>query len=279
MLSFPGQTAPIINSVSADSLVVAMQVGPNVASNMLVTRITFKGAPQFEYSLASPDSVISTSIPTVPITISPANPQVGDTVTLTAGAGFTFGLTSTVAWPLGATAIVASSTPGALKVLPQPGSSGQPTISNITAASDPLFLLTLPGSGLTPLTMQATSIYGGRGNPALATQLTIPPVGTDTLEFFDLSQNIDQFYGLTFASNQTLAFRLSWPAGPDVDMLWCNATCSGFYGGFAGATGANPEVGTVAFVTAPPGPAFNLYLNLYAGAAPSWIRIRIIRTL
>jgi hypothetical protein len=283
VFSFPAQTAPTVASVSADSTVAVLNVGPNVASPLQVTRVTFKGAPQFEYTLVSADSVYSSVISSVPITITPTNPQVGDTVTLTAGPGFTFAAAATVSWPLGSTAIVANTAGNVIKVLPMPGSAGLPSaITNVIPASAPAFQLTLPASLASggPLAMQATSIYGGRGTPGTATQLTIPPIGTDTLEFYDLSQNIDQFYGLTFASNATLAIRISWPGGADIDILTCSGiACSAFYGGFAGATGANPENTTVAFTAAAPGPNFYIWANLYAGTAPAWMRVRVIRTL
>ncbi len=278
--SFPTQTAPILNGFSADSGTATITVGPNVASPLQGTLVRFRGAPQFQYTLASADSVISTIlIPNVPATFTPENPQVGDTVTITAGAGFTFG-NSSVTWPLGATAIVAGLTANTIRVLPQPGSSGVPTITLVTSSAAPLFPLTLATFGPDTLTMQATSIYGGRGNPATATQLTIPPVATDTLEFFDLSQNIDQFYGITLAAAPvTLAVRLSWPGGSDVDMLFCNAACTAFAptpAVFGGATGANPENATVPYTMAG---AYNLWINLYDGAPPGWMRVRIIRIL
>ena len=279
VFTFTGQTTPILNSISADSLVANLSVGPNVTVPLTVTRITFKGAPQFEYTLSSLQSITSPVIANFPATISPTNPQVGDTVTITAGAGYTFVPTATVTWPGASPAIVAGLTANTIRVLPRPGSAGAPTVVGVVAAAAPAFTLSLPAVLPTGLTMLATSIYSGRGTPATATALTIPPVGTDTLEFYDLVQNIDQFYQMNFATNATLAFQLSWPAGPDIDMLWCTAGCAAFFGGFGAATGANPEVGTVAFTVAAPGPQFNLYVNLYAGAAPAWIRVRIIRTL
>ncbi len=62
VFTFPTQTAPIVAGVSADSTVVTLNVGPNVASPLQVTRVTFKGAPQFEYTLVSEDSVTSAVI-------------------------------------------------------------------------------------------------------------------------------------------------------------------------------------------------------------------------
>ena len=58
VFTFPTQTAPTVASVSADSTVAVLNVGPNVASPLQVTRVTFKGAPQFEYTLVSADSVV-----------------------------------------------------------------------------------------------------------------------------------------------------------------------------------------------------------------------------
>jgi hypothetical protein len=282
VFTFPTQTAPILNSVSADSAVANITVAPNVASPLQVTRITFRGAPQFEYTLVSPDSVKSTIlIPTLAATLSPTNPRVGDTVSITAPAGYTFGASATVSWPLGSVAIVTGSAANVIKVLPMPGSSGAPTVSGIISPVAPLFQLTLPATLPTNLTMQNISIYGGRGDPATATVLTIPPVGTDTLEFYDLVTNVDQYYNITVPANETMTFRTSWPAGPDMDMLFCNAACTAYAptpAVFGGATGANPENATVPFTLAQ-GPTYNFWLNNYAGGFPAWVRIRIIRTL
>ena len=281
VLTFPGQANPILNSVSADSSTATITVGPNVASPLQATRVTFRGAPQFEYSLVSADSIISSIvIPNVPATLSPTNPQVGDTVTITAAPGYTFALTSTVAWPLGSTALIASSAGNVIKVLPMPGSSGVPTITGVTSSAAPLFTLTLPASVPTPLTMQTTSIYAGRGNPATATALTIPPVGTDTLEFYDLSRNVEQFYAINIATAPTtLVVTVSWPGGADIDELFCNAACTAYAptpAVFGGATGANPENATVPYTAVG---SYRHWVNLYAGTAPAWIKVRIRRTL
>jgi hypothetical protein len=281
VLTFPTQADPILNSVSVDSSTATITVGPNVASPLQATRITFRGAPQFEYTLVSADSVISTIvIPNVPATISPTNPQVGDTVTITAAVGYTFGATSTVSWPLGSTAIVAGVSGPVIRVLPMPGSSGVPTITGVTSSAAPLFTLTLPASVPTPLTMQNSSIYGGRGNPALATVLTIPPVGTDTLMFYDLSQDIDQFYQIPVpAAPMTITVNLDWGNTSDFDMLFCNAACTAYAptpAVFGGATGAHPENATVPYTIVG---TYNLWVNLYDGTAPPWIKVRIIRTL
>lgn len=283
VFSFPGQTAPIIASISADSTVANLNIAPNIASPLSVTRVTFKGAPQFEYSLVSADSVYTPVITDVPVTMSPLNPLVGDTVTITAGPGFAFSQTSTVAWPLGSTAIIASATTGSnvMKVLPMPGSAGLPTITGVIPASAPAFAITLPASG-SALTVQNASIYDGRDDPNTATLLTVPPILTDTLEFYDLfsGPTIDQFYQMSLVSPSTLAVRISWGNTADVDLLFCSGIpfgvpgCDAFYGGFAGATGANPENATVSFNSG----LFYIWTNLYAGANPPWLRIRVIRT-
>ena len=296
--TFPTQGTPAV-TVSADSGAVTLIVPPNTSSPLRASRVRFRGAPQFEYTLASgTDSVKSTIvIPALPVTLSPLNPAVGDTVTITLGAGFSFQTrVSTVNWPKpGApletnAALVGGNSTTAVWVLPLPGTAGVPNlINNIQYDATPGTRISLPASAPSGITMSNTSIYGGRGNPATATLLTTPPLLTDTLEFYDLVEDVDQFYGLTFPANQTLVFQIDWASTADVDMLWCTSDvdpvtpgnqpggpgCSFFFGGFAGATGAHPENGTVAFV---PG-QFKLYMNLYAGPTPAWAKIRIRRTL
>lgn len=283
VFTFPNQVSPILNSLSADSSSATISVAPNIASPVRATKVTFRGAPQFEYALVSADSVISTDvIPGLPATLSPAtNVQVGDTVTITiTDPNFTLDSKATVSWPLGSVALVTGTTAGSIGTLPMPKSSGIPTVTGVIAAVNPQFKIPLPAIVPTTLTMLNTSIYGGKGNPATATTLTVPPIGTDTLEFYDISSNVDQFYRLTFAANATLAFTLTWPAGPDLDMLFCNLACSAYAptpAVFSGATGANPENATVNYTVAG-GPSYNLWVNLYAGLAPAWIKIRVRRT-
>jgi len=284
--TFPTQTAPNLAGISADSAVATLAVGPNVSTQLQATRVMFKGAPNFEYTLVSDEKVYTTVVNSVPVTLTPANPQVGDTVTIQAGAGYAFGPGAQVSWPLGSTAIIADTTwttnSTKIRVLPMPGSAGLPTITKVVVLASPAFQLTLPATAGTPLTMQNTSIYDGLDDPNTATLLTLPPVGTDTLLFYDLlpAPGIDKFYHITPGAAVTLSTQLDWGNTADVDLLNCTGSpagspgCAGYFGGFAGATGARPEnMNNVAY----PAGSYYIWANLYAGTNPPWIKVRIIR--
>lgn len=279
-ITFPLQTAPIINSLSADSSVVTLTVGPNVDQKPQVSRVFFRGAPQFIYTLDGEDKIVSPVIANFPATLSSTNPMVGDTIVITPGAGFTFDPTATVSWSSGA-AIVTSSSANQISVLPQPGSFGVPTVSKVISATFPLFAINIPATLPTGLTMQNLSIYGGRGTQSTATTIAVPPLGTDTTEFFDLVQDVNQFYKFTVPTSDSLNIRIDWPGSADIDALdRSGATCNAWWPSSSvqpGATGAHPENYRKFYNVAAPGPSYCLWLNIYDGAPPAWYRVRIIR--
>lgn len=289
VFTFPTQTAPIVSSVSADSTVAVLSVGPNVASPLQVTRVTFKGAPQFEYTLTTgTDSVISPVVANFPATLSNYTPQIGEPIVLTAGAGFTFSATAVPTWPNGGAAIVSSRTATTLTVQPWPGSSGSPTaVTGVIAASAPAFQITIPAVLPTPLAMQATAaaIPPIAGTDAFATApvLSVGNVGVfDAASFGCIGCGVNgfdsQIYSLTVPAGSR-TFTLIWSNNSDLGLYF--QTVAG--GGPVVTTGcdahgngatAQPETCTATF------PAGTYFLNVenfapaYPDPDPTWIALR-----
>jgi hypothetical protein len=154
VFSFPTQTAPIINSISPDSTVANLAVGPNVASPLQVTRVTFKGAPQFAYQLVSEDSVISGVVSVMPVSYSTATPTFAQNVVITGDAGFRFSPTAQIVLAGKNLPVVARAGDGTtvtVKNLPGGPGAGLLTINGAVAPSAPAFSLTLPSDD--PLTL------------------------------------------------------------------------------------------------------------------------------
>jgi hypothetical protein len=287
VFTFPTQTAPIVSSVSADSTVAVLSVGPNVASPLQATRVTFKGAPQFEYTLVSADSVISPVIASLPATLSVTNPQIGEPTVLTAGAGFTFAATATATFPGGGTAVVVSRTASTLTLQPWPGSSGQPTVTGVIAASAPAFQLTLPATLPTALTMQATAaaIPPIAGTDAFATApvLSVGNVGVfDAASFGCVGCGVNgfdsQIYSLTVPAGSR-TFTLIYSNDSDLGLYFQTVAGGGPVvttgcDAHGNGAGAQPETCTATF------PAGTYFLNVenfapaYPDPDPIWIALR-----
>ena len=92
----------------------------------------------------------------------------------------------------------------------------------------------------------------------------------------DPGDDCDAFFNVTNSLGRpdTITVQLDWLSGADNDILWCNATCSGFVGNFDGATTSNPEKSTVII---PAGAHWNLWINLFdpAGNKAVLLRVRI----
>ena len=231
VFSFPTQTAPIVNSISADSLVANLSIGPNVASPLLVTRITFKGAPQFEYTVASADSVISAVIANFTATLSSYTPTIVTPIVLTAGAGFSFSATAVPTWGAAGPARVLSRTANSLTVQPAPGSAGSPSsVTGVISASAPAFTVTIPAVLQSPLAMQTTtgaSPFVGQDAFATAPAVTINgymDTGNFTAAPGCYSGPACKVYRFTVAAAGNQTFTMNWDnsytgaATPGVDL-------------------------------------------------------------
>lgn len=292
-----GQVQPILNSLSADSTTADLSVGPNVASLLTATNVSFKGAPQFQYNLTSVDSVISTVINTVPVTLSSYTPDIVEPIVLTAGAGFTFSSTAVPSWSAGIASVL-SRTATTLTVQPYPGSAGSPTISGVIADVAPAFKLTLPGSMPTPLAMTTTlaaSPFTGTDDPSTAPLVTpngfIDAVETSLVSTPCIATSAGGgsgclYYKINIAAAGAVPFRLEFPMttlGSDLGLYFLDAAFNPIPGAcdsHGRGTSASPETCTITF--AAPGTYYIElvdYGGFYPGGSatnppPPWIQVR-----
>lgn len=292
-ISFTGQTAPIINNanVTGDSTVVDFSVGPNVNQKVNVSKVYAKGAPQFLYTLESSGFMISPVINNFPATVDVSNPQIGQTIVLTAGAGFTFSATATPSFGAAGAAIILGRTATTLTIQPVPGSFGNPSVTGVIAASAPAFPITIPAVLGAPFALQATAATMP-GTSSIATAPLVAPGGFYDAGSFGASADCADFspcqiYKITgTGANKT--FTVTWSNSTDLGLYFMDAAgaligppsnpwflCDSHGNG---AT-AQPETCTV------PLPAGTNYLELdnfgpaYPGGAganpaPAWVGIR-----
>lgn len=273
----PGGTA-VITAISTTS--VSFIPIPGSSGAATVTNVTPTYAPLGPFTLQTVDRLDVAAVSSVPITITPAAPLAGDTITITAGAGYKLLPNAGVSIPGFPAPIITgrAADSSSISFIVAPGSNGNPVISNVVLD----FLLSVPltvtGSALLDQPTSAASIYAGTDDPTTAPVLILPAVG-DSIEFFDRFDGalIDQFYGFDGVTGQSITITTDWtdPA-TDLDVLRCQPAapaCSGAIGTF-GATAAKPEsANRVLSATG----RFVLDFNVYAGPKPTWIRVKIVR--
>jgi hypothetical protein len=89
-----------------------------------------------------------------------------------------------------------------------------------------------------------------------------------------LGVDADDFFSFTLATARTVTIQVvmggtgsggaTAAVNPDIDLLVCNATCSSFPFGFAGATAGNPENHVIANM---PAGTYNIYINGWDSAS------------
>ncbi len=220
----------------------------------------------------------SVTVPPLPVTITPANPLPGDTVTVTLGGGFKFipgGRVIAGTAPIQAGKAADSS---AISLIPRPGTKVLAFLDSVVLPSAPamgIFSLTVADSIVVPL--DAGSHYAGSDDPTTAPPLVLPLAVGDSIEIYDRFDPalIDQFYALNLPTGMTLTITTDWDGSADVDVLRCNPAtpaCSGAIGTF-GATAAHPEVAQRVLAAG----NYVLWVNLYAGLPPTFVKIKIRR--
>jgi hypothetical protein len=260
-----GQTQPLLESFSADSTVAVLSVGPNVASLVTATLVSFKGAPQFTYKLTSEDSVVSAVIKNFPATLSSYTPDIVTPIVVTAGAGFSFSAAAIPTWLDGSAKIFTQGP--TLAVQPTPGSVGSPTVSGVVSAGAPAFQITLPATLPTPLALTTTvgaSPWVGTDDPA-----TAPEVFNGFLDAVETSLVATPcigtssgggsgclYYKFNVAEPAEWDFVLSFPAttlGSDLGLYFLDAAFDPYPGGcdsHGRGPAASPESCTVEFTAA-----------------------------
>lgn len=262
---FPGQlpgrvSGPTNIVIAVDSNSLTFSAPPNAAGSGTVVNFLFPGG--FLIALPTRPALTSGNIGlTIPVTFTDTLPDVSETVTMTAPAGFTFDPAAVVTVGANAAIVVARAADGStLGFVPIPGSLGVPQIDGVVPTASPANILTMPAEATVAVSATVPTLPGSDA-PGTAPSLTTPALGEASVLFdlpdFELPAtpacvfgDACHFYKLTVTTAGTYTVTMDWNVGDDVDMFLCPApgditgSCD-----FAGATGAHPE--SVAFALTP----------------------------
>ncbi|HET9295249.1 MAG TPA: hypothetical protein VFO06_13230 [Gemmatimonadales bacterium] len=197
-------------------------------------------------------------------TFEPAVAAYGDTVLVTAPAGYTFSDSLIVSSDGVRDAYVVSVAPDGTSalVIPAPGTNGPLTIDGVFIDFAPGARLTLPSDG--------TLVRPIQDDPLTAPEVTIPGVG-ESVTIFDVPGSSPQFYKFVLGTATTLKTTIDWAdADADIDVAWYDGT-GAFLGYFGAGTGAHPEVSTHAFAAG----TYEIGPEIYDGDPGAWYSITI----
>jgi hypothetical protein len=227
--------------------------------------------------------------------VSDAAPDGGESIILTAPAGFAFLADAGVTFETGGDALVLSNTGTDLTILPVPGSTGTATVSNVEVAFLAGTPLSLPL--VTSITVGSTvAALAGTDDPATAPTIDLPAAGGVTA-FYDagtfpgtfpagdceLFGDGDfyrcQIYRIDVATAGDLTFTGKWSNTADLGIYIADDTFT-FTGDSCDAHGngatSQPEECTVTFAT--PGTyyvAMATFAEFYPDPDPDWFTIEI----
>jgi hypothetical protein len=264
--AFPSQTAPILISISVDSSVANLSIGPNVASPLEVSRITFKGAPQFEYTVFSADSVITPVVSVMPVTYSTATPTFQQDVVITGDDGFTFSPTAQVVLGglnLPVVARAGDGTSITVRNLPGGPGGGVPTIEGAVSPSAPAFVLTIPADD--SLTSLGQMVLAAPGNT-----LVVPDTGLMQSSTFGYPSRV---YTTTLAAPAIIEVTVTYSGAFDLGLYIFDSNgdivgAADDYGssGGAGGNGEPEESGPVAL----PAGTYTFTMLRFGAAPPNF---------
>ena len=261
--------APANVVVAADSGSINFVPPPSSDSALTLNGIVAAERPEYPMTLSSTTKVTTPVISSINVTFSNAAPGIGDPVTLTAPAGFTF--TPAPVAPAtappgsgvsfgGRAAIITARTATTITFVPLPGSTGVATITGVIPTAAPMFSLTLP----TINTITVPDIVPLRFTDAAETAPTIPAPtanGQSTVLFEGGAYNFHgdasgatggfpaRVYKVTVPAGVTsLTVTLDWPSAEDLGAYWLTADgtldAPGGVPADAGGGGFHPEVST-----------------------------------
>jgi hypothetical protein len=288
VVTFAGATNPIVTEHAVDNTYIKMLVAPNTNAPATVTKVTLTGSPTLRFTLNTTDTLVSPVLANVPATMTGnVNALAGAQVVITLNPAYAAQATSVVSW--GAKPAITISVTGGgtvLTVVPQPGSSGSPTITKVAAAAAPQFQLTLPASVPTGLTMSAASSYVSSSPAAAAPPVTAPG-------FYDVTPMTSacaatgngggagcQYYKFVAAAAGAHVFTMTWSNTDDLGLYFMDSAFNGVLGGGCDAKGngaaGQPETCTINFPA-----AGTYYLEIadygpfYAPAIPppAWVKV------
>lgn len=231
--------APANVTIAADSGSLTFVAPPSSDSVLTLTGIVAAQRPEYPMTLSSTTKVTTPVIDTLDVTFSNAAPEIGEAVTLTAPAGFTF-TTAAVAPATNSgvafgtrTAIISARTATTITFVPLPGSTGVATITRVIPTAASMFSLTLP----TDDAVAVDDIVPLRftDDPARAPAIPAPTANGQSIDLFEAgayNYHAPLFGGAfgTFNSRlyrvtvpaavTSLTVTLSWPTGEDMGVYW-----------------------------------------------------------
>jgi hypothetical protein len=231
--------APANVTIAVDSGSINFVPPPSSDSLLTLTGIVAAQRPEYPMTLSSTTKVTTPVINSINVTFSDAAPGIGEPVTLTAPAGFTFTFNAVAPAPNSGVsfgtrvAIVQARTATTITFVPLPGSTGVATITGVIPTAAPMFSLTLPSIA----TITVPDIIPLRFTDAPATAPTIPAPtanGQSTVLFEAGAYNGHapifggafgefnaRWYKVTVPAGVTsLTVLLEWPSGQDMGGYW-----------------------------------------------------------
>jgi len=252
-VTFPDAPAPIIQGLSPDSTVLSMLVPPNMDTLAVVTDVIHERLPQFPLTLFTTVNVVTPVVANFAATLAPDPAAVGDTVVITAGAGFLFDPTATATFPSGNVDLVGISADSTtMSVVLQPDVADVRAPLTITGVLSSGFALTLPTADSVTQTKEN---FSGTDDDTAPPAITIPSSG-NTVTITDggpfgggtFAANDSRFYSFTLAGPTTFDFSGTWTSTADLGFYFIDAgftTILDAADNFGGGAGGQPETATV----------------------------------
>lgn len=257
----PGASAIVVTGISPDSGTVKFRIGPNADTTISIDSTVVSGVPGLgRFELVTAGKLSSPLVPTFPVTFSKSTPALGDTVVITAAAGFKF--LPTASFTIGGfTPVIVSraADSSAITFIPYPtgGIAAPVVLSNVVFANAPTLPLTMTSSA--SIKAAAETPFAGATAVATAPQLNIPATGQITT-YVDVGPtaaaaecgNIGfhcRFYKLVLAAPRTFNLSLRWGNTADIGGYFIDAAGNDLFGDFAcdakgSGAGGQPEACT-----------------------------------
>lgn len=263
---------------AADSSSITFLIGPNASVPVSVNNVVINNTPGAgTFTLTTGAAVLTTPVlSSIAATFSSATPAIGTTLTVTLPAGYKFISGRDVLFG-GAEGfgVVFAADSSSVSMVPPPGFTGAPTITNAAFSVLLQVPITLPTTG--SITVGAG--LPGTDDPNTAPAIPIPGVGS-SVTFWDNGDPFaaqvfseDRIYAINMPAAGNITFALDWSNDADVDILFVDGAFANVIPCYGGATGSQPENVTCAL---PAGTSF-LIANLFAGTAPSVLRWTVTR--
>lgn len=269
----PGPTNIVI---APDSNSLTFSAPPNANGSGSVQYFHFPG--DYLLSLPTRPNLTAENIGlSIPATFSNTTPDVSETVTMTAPAGFSFDPAASVTLGGNVGIVVSRAADGSsLGFVPLPGSAGIPQIDGVVPDASPLNILTMPAE--TEITVPSdVPTLAGTDDPSTAPELDTPGPGDATVLFDrpDLESSVFAFYKLVVTQEGGYDITLDWNIGHDIDLFICEEPLAPDFSNcdFAAATGAHPEH---AVYNLTPG-TYNVVVNDFAEDAAGTTLIFTVR--